>query len=425
MAIVNKPKEIRLGILPNWQQFTLLMATNAFVGGMAGLERAIVPLIGQQEFGLSSKFVIVSFIATFGISKAFANLAVGRLAERFSRRNLLIAGWLIGLPVPFLLMWANTWSLVLFANLLLGANQGLAWSMTVNMKIDLAGPRQRGMALGLNEMAGYMAVAAAAFGAGIIADRWGLRPHPFYLGIGLVAAGTALSTLWIRDTSAYVKKEMSYLSIAMPVEKTLEEFEEKKASPKHFAVMQAGFVNNFNDALVWGILPLYLVTKKLSIGEISAVAAMYPLIWGTSQALTGWISDFIGRKPLIVCGMVLQGLAIAGFTIIDSYSWFLLAAFFLGIGTAMVYPVLMAAISDHSTPMARSSALGRYRFWRDIGSAAGALCVGVMADIFGFLSAINAVAAVTILSGCVAAWLMNGRLNNSRTAAGLSTTGGT
>ncbi len=406
MAIAHKSQEVRLGILPNWQQFTLLMATNAFVGGMAGLERAIVPLIGQEEFGLSSKVVIVSFIATFGISKAFANLVVGRLAEKFSRRNLLIAGWLIGIPVPFLLMWANSWSMVLFANLLLGANQGLSWSMTVNMKIDIAGPRQRGLALGLNEMAGYMAVAAAAFGAGIIASHWGLRPHPFYLGIGLVAAGLALSTLLIKDTVAYVKKEASSINTVAGGTRGSEG--KKESKPQRFAVTQAGFVNNFNDALVWGILPLYLVTRKLSIGEISAVAAIYPLVWGTSQALTGWVSDALGRKPLVVSGMVLQALAIAGFTLIDSYGWFLLAACFLGIGTAMVYPVLMAAISDDTTPMDRSSALGRYRFWRDVGSAAGALGSGVIADLFGFSAAINTVAAVTALSGCITALLMRG-----------------
>ena len=403
----NPPHDVSLGIAANWPQFSLLMATNAFVGGMAGLERAIVPIMGQKIFGLDSKFVILSFIATFGLSKAFANLAVGPLINRFSRKQLLISGWLVGIPVPFLLIWADSWSVVLFANLLLGLNQGLTWSMTVNMKIDMAGPKQRGLALGLNETAGYLAVAASAFSAGLIADHYGLRPEPFYLGIGMASAGLALSVLFIKDTERFVKTELALFpqsALSNPVKKP--GIATKNLTAEKLAVTQAGFMNNFNDALVWGIVPLYLVTRNLTLEEIAAVAAMYPLVWGSLQTFTGWISDAVGRKPLIVVGMFIQGLAIISFSVVHSYGLFLTAACILGAGTAMVYPVLMAAIGDNSTPSSRSSALGRYRFWRDIGFTGGAIGAGIITDLFGFTAAINAVGALTILSGWVAYWLM-------------------
>lgn len=388
--------DVVLGIRHNWRQFALLMATNAFVGGMAGLERSIVPLIGQSEFHLDSKLAILSFIATFGLSKALANLAVGRLSSRVSRKGILIMGWVIGLPVPFMLMWASSWNIVLLANLLLGFNQGLTWSMTVNMKIDLAGPRQRGLALGLNEMTGYLALAAGAFATGIIADQYGLRPQPFYLGIGLAAAGLAFSVLLVRDTADFVKKEMEISSVGSIAG-------ENRSSSRAFAITQAGFINNLNDALIWGVIPLYLVSRGLTIEQIAVIAALYPLVWAVLQVFTGWLSDGIGRKPLIVAGMIIQGLAIAGFTFADSYATFLIIASILGLGTAMVYPVLLAAIGDTSSPASRSSHLARYRFWRDIGFVAGAVSAGVFADIFGIRPAINMVAILTIASGIIAA----------------------
>ncbi|HXG37026.1 MAG TPA: MFS transporter [Dehalococcoidia bacterium] len=393
----------RLGLRPNWRQFALLVAVNAFVGGMVGLERSIVPLLAEREFGISSRTAIVSFIATFGLAKALANLAAGRLSHRFSRRSVLIAGWLFGLPVPFLIIWAPTWAWVIGANALLGINQGLAWSMTVNMKVDLVGPRQRGLALGFNEAAGYLSVAAVAFLTGIIAERFGLRPEPFYLGIAFAAIGLALSVLFVRDTAPFVREEVRLHPQLEREASLLRAFAETSWRRPHlFGVSQAGFVNNLNDGLAWGIFPLFFASRGLDLGEIAVLAALYPLLWGSLQIVFGWVSDLAGRRPLIVGGMLLQAGAIALVGATDLFGTWLIAVSLLGVGTALVYPTLLAAISDAVHPGERATSLGVYRFWRDSGAVAGALLAGALADAFGFRLAIESVAVLTALSGLIA-----------------------
>jgi MFS family permease len=393
-----------LGLGANWPQFALLVAINAFVGGMAGLERSILPGLAAAEFGIASTTVAVSFIAAFGLTKALANLFAGRLSSRFSRRSLLISGWLFGLPVPFLIIAAPAWSWVVAANVLLGLNQGLCWSMTVNMKIDLVGPRRRGLALGLNEAAGYLAVAVAALLAGVIAERAGYRPEPFYLGIGFAAAGLALSVLFVRDTAPFVALEAVNHGSTPAAPSLWRSFAETTwRQPRLFGVTQAGFVNNLNDGLAWGILPLFFAGRGLPLERVALLAAAYPFVWGGLQLGTGWVSDLIGRKPLIVGGMLLQGAAIALVGAGSGFAAWLSGVCLLGLGTAMVYPTLLAAIGDAVHPEERSTALGVYRFWRDAGAMAGALAAGVIADLFGFVAAIQTVAVLTVFSGVIAA----------------------
>jgi MFS family permease len=395
---------VRLGLHANARQFWLLVLVNAFVGGMVGLERSILPGLAEADFGITSATVAVSFIATFGLTKALANLFAGRLSGRFSRRSLLIAGWLCGLPVPILIIVAPAWSWIVAANVLLGLNQGLCWSMTVNMKIDLVGPRRRGLALGLNEAAGYLAVAVAALLAGVLADRAGYRPEPFYLGIGFAAAGLALSLLCVRDTAPFVALEAADHATEAPPPSLRRSFAETTwRQPRLFGITQAGFVNNLNDGLAWGIFPLFFIARGLPLGQVALLAAAYPFVWGGLQLGTGWVSDHLGRKPPIVGGMVLQGLAIALIGAVDNFAPWLIGVCLLGLGTAMVYPTLLAAIGDAVHPEERSTALGVYRFWRDAGAMAGALAAGVIADLFGFAAAIQAVAVLTVASGLVAA----------------------
>jgi MFS family permease len=402
---VRQSAEPVLGLGANWQQFALLVATNAFVGGMVGLERSILPVLARDEFGIASKTVAVSFIAAFGLTKAFANLFAGRLSERFSRRSILIAGWLFGLPVPFLIIFAPAWGWVIAANALLGLNQGLAWSMTVNMKIDLVGPQRRGLALGLNEAAGYLSVAAAAFAAGVIASEYGLRPEPWYLGIAFAASGLALSALFIRDTAPFVAKENANSSASGQKASLRRSFALGSWRDKHLVgISQAGFVNNLNDGLAWGIFPLFFASQGLSLNRVAVLAAMYPLIWGGMQVFTGWASDILGRKPLIVAGMLLQALAISSVGFATSFGVWALALALLGLGTAMVYPSLLAATGDAVHPGERATALGVYRFWRDAGAIGGALAAGLLADAFGFNIAIQAVAGLTAASGVAAAF---------------------
>ena len=394
---------IRLGLSANWRQFALLVATNAFVGGMVGLERAILPLVARDDFGVASKTVAVSFIGAFGLTKAIANLVAGRLSERFSRRSILIAGWLFGLPVPFLIIAAPSWGWIVAANALLGVNQGLAWSMTVNMKMDLAGPKRRGLALGLNEAAGYLAVAGAAFGAGVIATRYGLRPEPWYLGIAFVAAGLALSVLLVRDTHPFVALESVDAPVREQEPSLARSFARATWRDRHLVgISQAGFVNNLNDGLAWGIFPLFFASHGLSLERVAMLAAIYPLIWGGLQLLTGWASDLAGRKPLVVGGMLIQSLAIAAVAVSTQFGVWLFALAVLGLGTAMVYPALLAATGDAVHPEERATALGVYRFWRDAGAIGGALAGGLLADAFGFGVAIQSVAVLTAVSGVVA-----------------------
>ena len=409
---INGPRtgSVRLGLVPNWRQFALLVAVNAVVGGMVGLERSVLPLLAKEEFGIASKTLAVSFIATFGLAKAVSNLYAGNLSERFTRRKVLIAGWLFGLPVPFVVIFAPAWGWIIAANALLGVNQGLAWSMTVNMKVDLVGRERRGLALGLNEAAGYLSVAAAAFLAGVIADARGLRPEPFYLGIAFASMGLTLSVLLVRDTAAFVHAEAaSHAHVAGQQASLKRSFAEATwRRPYLVGASQAGFVNNLNDGLAWGIFPLFFVSRGLELERVAVLAALYPLVWGAAQLGTGWASDAIGRLPMITAGMLLQGAAIslAGWS--DSYAYWLVAVTLLGLGTAMVYPTLLAAIGDAVHPFERATTMGVYRFWRDAGAMTGALLGGVLADLFGFSLAIQAVAALTLASGLFAAGAMRG-----------------
>ena len=338
------------------------------------------------------------------MAKAIANLFAGYLSERFSRRSILISGWLFALPVPFMIIFAPSWGWVIAANALLGLNQGFTWSMTVNMKIDLVGPRRRGLALGLNEAAGYLAVAAAAFAAGVIATSYGLRPEPWYLGIAFVACGLALSVLLIRDTAPFVKIESAANAGTAAGASLSRSFARGTWRDRHLVgISQAGFVNNLNDGLAWGILPLFFASHGLSLNRIAILAAMYPLVWGGLQLVTGWASDLAGRKPLIVAGMLLQAVAISIVGLSTQFGLWLGALALLGLGTAMVYPALLAATGDAVHPGERATALGVYRFWRDAGAVGGALGAGALADAFGFNAAIQTVAVLTAASGVVAA----------------------
>ena len=392
-----------LGLGANWRQFALLIAINAFVGGMVGMERTVLPLLAGEEFGIASKTAAISFVATFGLAKAFANLFAGPLSEKYSRRRILIAGWLFGIPVPFVLILAPSWGWIIGANALLGLNQGLAWSMTVNMKVDLVGPSRRGLALGLNEAAGYLSVAAAAFATGVIADNYGLRPEPFYLGIVFAACGLGLSVLFVKDTRPHVAVETEQLEVQETTTLSAAFARTSWRDTRLFGISQAGFVNNLNDALAWGVFPLFFVSRGLSLQEVGILAAVYPLVWGALQMGTGWLSDTIGRSPLIIGGMLLQAVAISLVGIGDSFGPWLIAVALLGVGTAMVYPVLLAAIGDSVHPASRATYLGVYRFWRDAGAMIGALVAGVIADVLGFQSSIQVVAALTAASGILAA----------------------
>jgi MFS family permease len=397
-----------LGLRENWGQFWLLVLVNAFVGAMVGLERTVLPLLAEREFGLASTSAALSFIATFGVVKAITNLVGGRLGDRFGRKHVLVAGWLIGIPVPLLVMWAPSWSWIVFANVLLGLNQGLTWSTTVIMKIDLVGPKQRGLAMGLNEFAGYLAVAVTAYATGAIAGRYGLRPEPFYLGIAVVVLGLALSLLFVRDTMAHVRHESSSSgarrSSAAGVPGARELF--ALASWRHpalFSASQAGLVNNLNDGLAWGLFPLFFAAAGLSLHEIGLLAFVYPATWGVVQLVTGGLSDRLGRKRLIAGGMLVQGIALLAMAVVRGMTPWIVTGIMLGIGTAMVYPTLIAAIGDVAHPSWRGTVVGVYRFWRDLGYAAGALLAGVLADAFGMASAIAAIGVLTIASGLLVA----------------------
>jgi MFS family permease len=395
---------VTLGLRANLPQFLLLLAINAFVGALVGLERTVVPLLAGEVFGIGSAAAVASFLVAFGPAKAFGNLFAGRLSERVGRRRVLIAGWLLGLPVPFIVILAPDWGWVVAANVLLGLNQGLAWSMTVNMKIDLVGPARRGLALGLNESAGYLAVGVMAFAAGAVADNVGLRPEPFYLGIAVAAAGTALSVLFVRDTASHVAAEVALRRdvdgrAATPPTLWQAFVDGTRRRRDLQALAQAGFMSNANDALVWALMPLVLLSRGLELGAVALVAAAYPITWGLIQIPAGWLSDRIGRYPLIVAGMLTQAAAVAAFAPDLGFEGALLAALALGVGTALTYPALMAAISDRAGPAARATYLGVYRFWRDIGTMAGALAAGIIADALGAGVAIGAIAAATAASG--------------------------
>ncbi len=400
----------RLGLKENWRQFALLVLINAFVGGMVGIERTVVPLIGTEEFGIASTTLVMSFIVSFGVVKAFANLVSGHLADVWGRKRVLVLGWLVGLPVPFMIIWAPSWEWVIAANALLGVNQGLAWSMTVIMKVDLVGPKSRGLAVGLNEFAGYLAVGVTAFLTGYLASRYGLRPAPIYLGVGYAVLGGVLSVLLVRDTRDHVRLEAASHSrqptpIGFREVFALTSFRDRNL----FAASQAGLVNNLNDGMSWGIFPLFFASFGLGVERIGVLKALYPTTWGILQIATGPLSDRWGRKELIVAGMWVQagGLFLTAAT--SRFEWWLVGSLLLGLGTAMVYPSLIAAVSDASHPTWRARSLSVYRFWRDLGYAIGALSAGLIADSFGLSWAIASIAALTFLSGLTVAFLMHER----------------
>jgi len=400
--------EVALGLRENRAQFWLLVLVNAFVGGMVGLERTVVPLIGTEEFRIASAVVVFSFIIAFGVVKALSNLASGILADRFTRKSVLVAGWAVGLPVPFLLAWGPSWRWIIAANVLLGLSQGLAWSMTVNMKIDLVGPKHRGLAMGLNEFAGYGAVGLTALATGYIAARTGLRPEPFYLGIAYGVLGLGLSVWAVRDTRAHASIEAALHfggdepghtpRISWVVAET------SWRNPTLFGVSQAGLVNNLNDGMSWGVFPVLFAAHGVGLEGIGLIKAVYPLTWGVGQVVTGALSDRIGRKPLIVAGMLVQaaGHAVIGFGLDRPFLSGLVGSVLLGGGTAMVYPALLAAVGDVAHPAWRASAMGVYRFWRDLGYAVGALMAGLVAGAFGLVWSVHAAGALTFVSGLLA-----------------------
>jgi MFS family permease len=407
---------VRLGLRENFWQFSLLVVVNAFVGAMVGMERTILPPLAEQEFHLAAKTAVLSFIVVFGVTKALTNYLAGRLSDRFGRKHVLVAGWLVAAPVPFLLMWAPDWAWVLFANALLGVSQGLTWSTTVIMKIDLAGPHKRGLAMGLNEFAGYFAVAGSALATGLVAAHYGLRPEPFYLGVAFVALGLLLSVAVVRETKHHAAAESKLQGElrreGAPTQR--EVFWRTSLRDKNLSsVSQAGLVNNLNDGMAWGLFPLFFAAARMDLGQIGTLAAIYPGTWGMAQLVTGALSDRIGRKWLIASGMWVQAIGIAAVVLSSSFAGFGLGAALLGIGTAMVYPTLLAAIGDVVHPSWRASSVGVYRLWRDLGYALGALLAGVTADALGLPAAMWLVAALTFGSGLVVAFRMSETLRRS------------
>ena len=416
-----RPGGLRLGLRANLAQFSLLVGVNALVGGMVGQERSLLSLLATQVFGLAAVSAALTYIVAFGLTKAATNFLAGTLADRYGRKPVLVAGWLIGLPVPLLIIWAPTWSWIVAANVLLGVNQGLCWSTTVIMKIDLAGPKRRGLAMGLNEAAGYLAVALTAYLTGLIAARAGLRPEPFYLGLAYAGLGLGLSTLLVRETRGHAQLEAQLTDAARTTDanpgpnRTLAAADVERPStrevfvrtslrePALSACSQAGLVNNLNDGLAWGLLPLLFVRGGLPVGQVGLLAALYPAVWGLGQLLTGPLSDRLGRKPLITAGMLVQAVALAGTALAGSFLAWAASAILLGVGTAMVYPTLLAAISDVAHPSWRATAVGVYRLWRDTGFAVGALLAGLVADLAGLEAAVWVVAALTAASGLVVA----------------------
>lgn len=407
---------VRLGLRENLGQFTLLVVVNAFVGAMVGMERTILPAIAEQEFHLAVKTAVLAFIVVFGVSKALTNYLAGRLSDRLGRKQVLIAGWLIAAPVPFLLMWAPSWSWVLFANVLLGVSQGLTWSTTVIMKIDLAGPANRGLAMGVNEFAGYLAVAGSALATGFVATHYGLRPQPFYLGVGFVVLGLLLSVVAVRETRHHVAVEAKLgatLDGAGRLTPSEVFWRTSLRDPNLASVSQAGMVNNLNDGMAWGLFPLFFAEAHVGLAEIGVLAAIYPATWGLVQLGTGAWSDRIGRKWLIASGMWVQAAGIAVVVLSGGVPGFAAGAVLLGVGTAMVYPTLLAAIGDVAHPTWRASAVGVYRLWRDLGYAVGALLAGITADALGLASGMWLVAAITCVSGVLVAVRMSETLRRA------------
>tara|TARA_Y100001949_G_scaffold170236_1_gene171173 strand:+ start:190 stop:1383 length:1194 start_codon:yes stop_codon:yes gene_type:complete len=390
--------EVKLGLRENWRQFTLLVIINGFVGGMVGLERTIFPQIAEMDFGIAAKTAILSFIIVFGISKAITNYYTGAFANKIGRKNLLVIGWLLGIPVPLILIYATDWSWIIAANILLGVNQGLTWSSTVVMKIDLVGEKNRGLVMGLNESAGYLAVGIVAFLTGWLASEYGLRPYPFYLGIGFAIIGLLTSYFLIKDTVHHVNSE----SKVSQVKKLKNIFRETTwTNPNLVSITQAGLVNNLNDGMIWGLLPILLVSKGFSLTEVGKLVAIYPVIWGLGQLITGKLADVLVKKSMLFWGMTLQGIAITVMVFATSFTQFTLLGIVLGLGTAVVYPTFLAAIADYTHPEQRANSIGVFRLWRDLGYAIGAILTGMTADFFGVDMAVISIGLITIGSGLI------------------------
>lgn len=391
-------EHIRLGLSENRLQFYLLVLVNAFVGGMVGMERSILPALAEQEFALAAKTAILSFIVVFGITKAISNYYAGTLVGTYGRKKILVAGWIVGLPVPLLLIYAPDWSWVIIANILLGINQGLAWSSTVIMKIDLVGEKKRGLAMGINESAGYVAVALMSFATGWMAGEYGVRPYPFLAGMAMAITGLWITLLFVRDTTAHVHHETTFSLI--PRLKNV--FRETTRLNKNLSsVTQAGLINNLNDGMVWGLLPILLAEKGFTLSQIGLITAIYPGVWGLGQLITGRISDIFCKKDLMFTGMLVQALALVGMILFHSYSALIIMAALLGLGTAMVYPTFLASIAENVHPLDRAGSIGVFRLWRDLGYAFGALLTGVIADLLSIPYAIFLVGMLTFLSAIV------------------------
>lgn len=391
-------KNVELGLKENWRQFFLLVIINAFVGGMVGLERTILPEIAEVDFGIAAKTAILSFIIVFGVVKAITNYYTGVLANKLGRKNLLILGWLIALPIPFILIYAQSWSWIIFANVLLGINQGLTWSSTVVMKIDLVGEKNRGLAMGLNESAGYLAVGGVAFLTGWIASEYGLRPYPFYMGIAFAFIGLISSWLFVKDTIHHVNAETT--TSDLPKLKNI--FWETTWINKNLgSISQAGLVNNLNDGMVWGLFPILLATKNFDLEQIGKIVALYPIVWGLGQLFTGKMADHFNKKNMLFWGMLVQGFALLLMIFSTSFFHFATLSIILGIGTAIVYPTFLAAIADYAHPQQRAESIGVFRLWRDLGYAVGALLTGILSDLLGINWAVGSIGLLTILSSII------------------------
>jgi MFS family permease len=401
---------VKLGLKENWKQFTLLVIINAFVGGMVGLERSILPRIAEAEFAIAAKTAILSFIVVFGIVKAITNYYTGALANKFGRKNLLVAGWIIGIPIPFILMFAPNWNWIIAANVLLGINQGLAWSSTVVMKIDLVGDKQRGFAMGLNEFAGYISVAVIAFLTGWIASEYGVRPYPFYVGVVLVVLGLLGSIFFIKDTRQHVAMETTASNI--PRLKNI--FWDTTWKNKNLgSVTQAGLINNLNDGMAWGIFPIMLASKDFTLGQIGIVTAVYPAVWGLGQLFTGKLADKFCKKDMLFTGMLLQAIALVALVWADTMFHFIALSSVLGWGTAMVYPTFLATVAENTHPQDRAKSIGIFRLWRDLGYAIGAILTGIIADLISINASILFIGLLTLISSVIILYRMKCGVNDS------------
>lgn len=399
-------ENLQLGLKENWKQFTLLVIVNAFVGGMVGMERTIFPQFAELEFGIASKTAILSFITAFGITKAIANYYTGKLANKFGRRNLLLFGWMLAIPIPLLLIYATGWSWIIFANVLLGVSQGLTWSSTVVMKIDLVGEKDRGFAMGLNEFAGYFAVGLVAFLTGYVANKYGIKPYPFYIGIFIALSGFILTAFWVKDTRAFVNKESNTNNTPQLNNIFLETtFKNKTLS----SVTQAGLVNNLNDGMIWGLLPMVLFALNFDNRHIGIVTAIYPTVWGIAQLFTGKMSDHYSKKAMLFWGMLMQGVAIIAITLSSNFYVLSFVAAILGFGTALVYPTFLSTIAQATHPTQRAESIGTFRLWRDLGYAFGAVISGITADLFGIDYAILLIGVITIISALIIKFRMPGQ----------------